>query len=218
MKTKSFFLSTMISSCILCFACNQATALESNTLAQCGGRAPQGSNSQPYSGGAMSNMPASAPNNINGKRPCYPASKCMGDPNAINGRNGGGTAPPTGKVLQVESIEKFEGTIQSVNRVNMPSNQTQLQMVLNTNQGDLLVVLGPANYMDQQKIKFQAGDKVTVSGYRVKANGKDIITAAQVQKNGKTLQLLDEKRQPLWGGGIQGGQSYGPRTGMPYGR
>ena len=199
MKTNFFLLSTIISSCILMIACNQSTAGELNSKTLAWGEQQRGNyQASPYApqpGGAVTNphMPT-APN---GRRPCYPASKCTGDPNLIGGGNRGASAP-TGKVLQVESTEKYVGTVQSINRIAMP-NQTQIQMTLTTDQGDVLVILGPANYIDQQKIKFQAGDKVTILGYRIKANGSDVIMAAQVQKNGNTLQLLDDRRQPVWG-------------------
>lgn len=200
MKNKFFLLSTIFSSCLLTIACSQSTADE-----------------------GRSNIPG-------GKRPCYPSTKCTGDPNLIGpGRGGGcsgnmdsnrsgygyGNANPnqgnrndnsgsngygasTGKILQTESTEKFTGTVQSINRVNLP-NQTQVQIVLATDRGNLLIIVGPAQYIDQQKIKFQVGDKVVVTGYRIKANGNEVITAAQIQKNGNTLQLLNEKRQPVWG-------------------
>lgn len=208
MKSKFFLLSTIISSCILTIACNQSTAdeLNSKTLAYDGQQGAQYAPYAPQQGraGTNPNMPT-APGNVNGQRPCYPASRCTGNPGSIGGGYGNNygassQAPaPTGKVLQIESTEKFVGTVQSINRVALP-DQTQIQMILTTDQGDLMVILGPASFIDQQKIKFQAGDKVTVLGYRVKANGADVITAAQVQKNGTTLQLLDNRRQPVWGG------------------
>jgi hypothetical protein len=181
MKNKFFLLSTIISSCILTIACNQTTAVEMNP-----------------------NMPPG------GKRSCYPASKCTGDPNLIGGSGRYGAnaqssfsgAPPSSngtKVLQTERTEKFAGTIRSVNRVQLP-NQTQIQLVLTTDQGDLLVIVGPANFVDQSRIKLLAGDKITVTGYPIRANGNLVITAAQIQKNGGTLELLNESRQPLWGG------------------
>lgn len=186
MKNKLFFLSTIISSCILSIACNQLAANEMY------------------------------PNMQGGRRPCYPSTKCTGDPNLIGpsyGNNPGnmysnygysnqsgmnGYGAPTGKILQTDSSEKFTGVVRSINRVNLP-NQTQVQMILSTDQGDLLVIVGPAQFLDQQRFKFAAGDKVTVSGYRITANGQVVITAAQIQKNGNTLQLLNERRQPIWG-------------------
>jgi hypothetical protein len=202
MKTKLFFASMMLSACIFTVTANELHP----------------------------NMPS-------GRRPCYPSSKCTGDPNLIGprggcsanrGENGGnyggseeqnmqqnayrenagnqgfgywgnrGYGAPTGKVLQTESTEKLIGTVRSINRVNFPDH-VQIQMVLSTDQGDKLIIVGPANYIDQQRVKFATGDRVTVTGYRIIANGQEIITAARIQRNGTTLQLLNEQRQPMWG-------------------
>lgn len=240
MKNKFFLLSTIISSCILTIACNQSTADELNPR-----------------------MPS-------GKQPCYPGSKCTGDPNLIGGpkgnnmpTNGGSCSSgwnnvnhepsrnPYGygsngqaqnsyqgqaqsnmgnqelpKMLQTDSTEKFKGTVSAMNKVNLP-NQTQMQMTLATDQGEMLVILGPVGYLEQQKIRFNPGDKVVVTGYRIKGNGKEVIVAAKVENNGNTLQLLDDNRRPVWGNdanmGNQGPSSSGSsklqanQGYMPYG-
>lgn len=108
-----------------------------------------------------------------------------------------GYGAPTGKLLQTNSTETFKGVIKSINRVKLP-DQTQVQIVLSTQYGDLHVIVGPAQFIERQKIGFKVGDKIEVLGYRIKANGNEVITAAQIKKNGNTLDLLDEKRQPMW--------------------
>lgn len=250
MKNKFFILNTIISSCLLTIACNQSTANELH------------------------------PRMPNGQQPCYPGSKCTGDPNLIGGPRGNnmpanngacssrynnpdqqnynqpnsygygnnsqqntgnnnynqpyyqnhnesrrdslyGAQTPSNysdsqstnmpKMLQTESTEKFKGSVKAVNKVNLP-NQTQMQMTLSTDQGDMLVILGPVTYLEQQKIRLNPGDKVVVTGYRIKGNGKEMIIAAQVDKNGTSLKLLDENRRPVWGNdanmGNQGLNSY----------
>ena len=107
------------------------------------------------------------------------------------------TGPSSSQNPQSTSTQKFASTVKAVNRVQLP-NQTQIQILLATDQGDVLVIVGPANFVDQSKVKFLSGDKVTVTGYPVVVNGNRLIIAAQIQKNGSTLQLLGENRQPLW--------------------
>jgi len=201
MKNKFFFLSTIISSCIFTITCNQFTAQEMS----------------PYmpTGGKQSCYPASKctgdPNLIGGNRGYGGNQTCPSN----NGRGSNGNYSnssyyngnssysydnqnnPSSGPLQTESTEKLNGTVKSVNRVTLP-NQSQIQLIVTTDQGDMLVILGPSNFVDQSKIKMQAGDKIAVTGYRIKANGNDVMIAAQVQKNGNTLQLLDEQRNPLW--------------------
>lgn len=175
MKNKFFLLSTIISSCIFTPVC--------------------------YADASDNTIP------VPPKRSCYPASKCTGDPNLMGGygydnNNMGGQngmmGSPSNKVLQTQSTEQFEGTVKSVNRVALP-NQTQIQLVLTTADGDMLVVVGPSNVVDQGKVKLQAGDKITVVGYRINANGNPMVMAASIKKNGYELKLLNENRQPVWG-------------------
>jgi hypothetical protein len=90
---------------------------------------------------------------------------------------------------QVSATQQFVGTVKAVNRAEL-SDQGQIQLLLSTDQGDLLVILAPASFVDKSKIQFLAGDKVTVTGYPINANGQKVVLAAQIQKDGYTLQLL----------------------------
>ena len=181
MKSKFFILSTIISSCILAIASNQSIADE---------RHPD--------------MPS-------GGHKCYPGSKCTGDPNLIHtdgdhsespgrmhGRapqtNGNGT-PMT--ALRMDSVDKFKATVKKVERVRLP-NETQIQLIVETDRGDMNVIVGPARYVDQSKVKMHPGDKIEVYGYTVRANGDEVIMASEIKKNGNSLYLLDSKRQPMW--------------------
>lgn len=232
MKNKFFLLSTIISSCLFTIAYNQSTAQDLHpNMPTSGG----GGKQRCYPASKCTGDP----NLIGGNRGCagnpYPAGGQYsgGNPNpGINPYAGGsqyaggnqfsgGNQPgygfnnpgnpagaPSQKVLQTESTEKFSGVVKSVNRVPLP-NESQIQIVLSTDQGDILVIVGPASFIDAAKVKLQAGDKVTVTGYRINANGNVVIVAAQIQRNGNTLQLLDENRAPLWGSspGMKGGDS-----------
>jgi hypothetical protein len=113
--------------------------------------------------------------------------------NTVNGGNGAAAPKP----LQNSSTEQVAGTIRTINRIQLP-NETQVQLILTTNQGDILVIVGPESFLQQSKIGFQPGDKITVTGFKVSANGHEAMIAAQIQKNGATLQLLNENRMPLW--------------------
>jgi len=175
MKNKFFLLSTIVSSCVLAIVSNQSDANEGN-----------------------SKMPS-------GGHKCYPGSKCTGDPNLIHKDGDHGETPgnmsgnnaTAAKVLRTESVDRFDGTVKSVKRVSLP-NETQIQIVVETDKGDMNVIVGPARYVDQSMVKLQSGDKIKVTGYLVKANGEEVIMASRIQKNGNTLDLLDDKRQPLW--------------------
>jgi hypothetical protein len=60
------------------------------------------------------------------------------------------------------------------------------------------VILGSSSYVEQQGLKFEPQDKVTVRGSRVAVEGKPTIIATEVTKGEKTLKLRDANGAPLW--------------------
>ncbi|MEZ5314716.1 MAG: hypothetical protein R3E91_00650 [Chlamydiales bacterium] len=102
------------------------------------------------------------------------------------------------KKLQMHSAEKFRGTVESVTREPYPDGRLFIQIVLNTEEGSKTILVGPANYVDQSKVKIQIGDKIIVNGFRIGANGEEVIVAKDIDKNGNLLKLLDDNRSPYW--------------------
>lgn len=111
------------------------------------------------------------------------------------------------KQLRAESVEKIKGTVKNVNRVQYPDGP-QVEITLETDNGDLKVLLGPAWYIDQNKVKVNSGDKILVIGYPVNANGDRVIMASEIQRNGASLKLRDDQRNPAWGSRRPGSMNY----------
>lgn len=139
-----------------------------------------------------------------GGQKCYPGNGSC--PNRIQSVDGNGNQnwAPQSKKLKMQSAEKFKGTVESVNRERYPDNRIFIQIILNTEEGEKTILVGPASYIDQSKVKLQTGDKVTVTGFRVDANGEEVIMAKEIDKSGNILRLLDDQRQPLWKNGMNG--------------
>lgn len=114
---------------------------------------------------------------------------------------GNGSASVATKKLKMNSSEKFQGTVSSVTQDKYPDGTRVVRIVLDTNEGQKSILVGPAGYIEQSKVKLQVGDKVTVTGYIISANGEEVITAKEVNKSGNVLILLDDQRQPLWKNG-----------------
>lgn len=106
---------------------------------------------------------------------------------------------PAAKKLQTDSVETFKGTVKSVKQDRYPDGRMFIVVILDTSDGDKSIMVGPASFVNQSKVKLQVGDKITVKGYRVGANGEEVITAQEIDKNGNILKLLNEQRQPLYG-------------------
>jgi hypothetical protein len=72
--------------------------------------------------------------------------------------------------------------------------------ILKTDQGSLMVHLGPAWYLDEQKFAVKAGDMVEATGSKVTLNNRPALIAREVTVNGKTLKLRDDQGLPAWRG------------------
>ncbi|MHB9097850.1 MAG: hypothetical protein ACYC5X_08510 [Syntrophales bacterium] len=80
----------------------------------------------------------------------------------------------------------------------------------------VVVVLGPAWYLQDDNLDWKIGDKVTVQGSL--AQGKDGRTYLLSQRistpGGTTIELRGENGRPSWSGGFRGGQQSGGSGGQ----
>jgi len=66
--------------------------------------------------------------------------------------------------------------------------------------GPLTVHLGPLFYLQQQKVRVQAGDSLTVRGSRVTMRGEPSMIAAELTRQDHAWTLRDEQGVPRWRG------------------
>jgi hypothetical protein len=80
----------------------------------------------------------------------------------------------------------------------------------------IVVVLGPAWYLQDDNLDWKVGDQVTVRGSL--AQGKDGRTYLLSQRistpDGTTIELRGESGRPSWSGGLRGGQQGGGSGGQ----
>jgi hypothetical protein len=91
-------------------------------------------------------------------------------------------------------------------------------LTLKTDQGSLLVHLGPSWYLDEKKFAVKVGDTVEATGSKVTLNNQPALIAREVKANGVTLTLRDDRGLPAWRGmgrGGMGGAGGGPGGGPP---
>ncbi|OPY06321.1 MAG: hypothetical protein A4E66_02242 [Syntrophus sp. PtaB.Bin001] len=94
----------------------------------------------------------------------------------------------TGEVVKVDSIAPIRGMSYGVHLVVKTATET------------ISVHLGPAWYIENQDIKIEPKDKITVKGSRITFQDKPAIIAAQVKKGDQTLELRDANGFPAWSG------------------
>jgi hypothetical protein len=83
-------------------------------------------------------------------------------------------------------------------------------VTLKTDQGSLLVHLGPAWFLDDKKFTLKVGDTVEATGSKVTLNNQPALIAREVKANGATLKLRDDQGLPVWRGMGRGRMGQGP--------
>ena len=95
----------------------------------------------------------------------------------------------SGEVLRIDHVPKRRGTGMVVH------------LAVRASTGETVDVrLGPAWWVDGQRVRVKEADQVEVKGSRVSTGGGPIVIAAVVNKKGKTLVLRNDDGVPIWAG------------------
>jgi DNA helicase TIP49 (TBP-interacting protein) len=105
------------------------------------------------------------------------------------------------RIYDSRTVETVNGEVVSVDRI-APANGRSggVHLTLKTDRETIPVHLGPAWYVDAQKVRVERGDHVEVEGSRVSVEGKPAIIAREVKKGGQTLTLRNAAGVPAWAG------------------
>ena len=95
----------------------------------------------------------------------------------------------TGKVTAVDRLASGKGSASGWRRVTLQTDQEAIP-----------VILGPAWYLEQQKVTVNPGDALEVRGSRITVEERPCLIAAEVKRGGKSLKLRDKDGLPVWGG------------------
>jgi hypothetical protein len=93
-------------------------------------------------------------------------------------------------------------------------------VLLKTDQGSLMVYLGPGWYLDEKKFAVKVGDTVEATGSKVTLNNQPALIAREVKVKDATLKLRDDQGLPVWRGmgrGPGGGPGMTPGGGQGMG-
>jgi len=140
----------------------------------------------------------------------------------IGGRDAGGAQEAPGmespgmhmKLWNPETVREFKGRVSALGPalVKAPGRPERpvgpLMMSLETAEGPIEVVLGPAWYLYLQEPKLAEGDEVSATGSVVTYDGHSFVLAQSVTKGGQTLVLRDENGAPVWMGARYGVSRY----------
>ena len=97
-----------------------------------------------------------------------------------------------------QTVTTIQGTVEGLGPKG-PRLQHESR-IIKTDQGSIMVHLGPTQYMNQLQIQLNPGDVVEVTGSTMAKAGKTMLLAKEVTVNGKTFKLRDDQGLPLWRG------------------
>ena len=98
----------------------------------------------------------------------------------------------------------IEGTVETVETVTPQTGRRGMQGVhvtLDTGAEKVSVHLGPASYIEKQKLEIAKGDRLVVTGSKIERSGTTFVVARTVQKGDLTVTFRDERGVPLWSRG-----------------
>ena len=118
-----------------------------------------------------------------------PSTPEGGGPGARRRWDPGTVETVSGEVLRIDHVPRKRGTGMVVHlEVRAGTGET------------VDVRLGPAWWVDGQKVRVKENDQVEVKGSRISVGGEPVVIAAVVSKKGKTLVLRNDDGVPAWAG------------------
>jgi len=100
------------------------------------------------------------------------------------------------------TVETVTGVVTAVDTVTGRRNRQHqgIHVQMMANGEPLTVHLGPLFYLQQQQVRVQAGDSLTVRGSRVTMRGEPSMIATKLTKQDQIWTLRDEQGFPRWRG------------------
>ena len=91
-----------------------------------------------------------------------------------------------------------KGTVTAVSKVESAGVWGGTLLAIKTDNGILDVHVGPASFLEQNKISFAKGDQIEATGSKATFFGDDAILAREIKKGNQALTLRDARGFPLW--------------------
>jgi len=105
------------------------------------------------------------------------------------------------KMFDDSKIETLKGTVLSAEHSHSQKGGKSyiVHCLLKTQDGLVTVYLGPAWYLERQRVKICAKDLLEVTGSRVVLEETDALIAIEIKKGAEYLKLRDASGAARWG-------------------
>lgn len=91
-----------------------------------------------------------------------------------------------------------KGVIEKVDSQTGRMGWNGVHLVVKFDAETLTVHVGPSAYVEQKGFSFAEGDRIEVTGSKIKFEGSDIIVARVIKKGDEVLTLRNERGIPEW--------------------
>ena len=117
------------------------------------------------------------------------------------GSGGWGPGGNFGRMFDPTAMETITGEVTSIQELSPVDGMGRgIHLQVKTDTETVPVHLGPSWYLSNQDVQIRQGDKIKVTGSRVKIQEKPAIIASSVTKGTEVLTLRDDKGMPVWAG------------------
>ena len=94
-----------------------------------------------------------------------------------------------------------KGVVESVDSQTGRMGWNGTHLVVKFEGETLTVHVGPSAYVEQKGFSFAQGDRIEVTGSKIKFEGNDIIVAREIRKEDKVVTLRNKQGIPAWSRG-----------------
>ncbi|CRX38273.1 hypothetical protein [Estrella lausannensis] len=106
---------------------------------------------------------------------------------------------PTTEMFSKESLKTFKGSVKEVQRVEH-EGMVGVHVVLDVEGKAVVVLLGPAPYLEEVKFDPKVGDAVEVTGFTIETGKEQEVIAKSVKFGDKEFKFRDDGGVPEWSG------------------
>lgn len=102
------------------------------------------------------------------------------------------------------TMANLEGKVSRVLRVKYPDGDCYLVLIISTNSGNYLVNVGQVSYLDENRFTLEEGQTVQITGSKIRLNGRYIVIATKITRDGESVDLRNDQGQANWQKGMIG--------------
>jgi hypothetical protein len=96
------------------------------------------------------------------------------------------------------TVAEYLATVVGVQELPEGAAMAGVHLTVKAGSDNLHVYLGPAAFLKDFEVTFEKGDRVQLTGSKVKWGGGHIVVAREIRKQGTTVYLRDMQGKPYW--------------------